>query len=68
MKKKKNLRLLAFIFAGLFFLLAAGIIVLPWLLRDHIDWAHRQPRRAQAVAAAATALGLLLVVLAFTAY
>lgn len=36
MKKKKNLRLLAFIFAGLFFLLAAGIIVLPWLLRDKI--------------------------------
>ena len=33
MKKKKNLRLPAFIFAGLFFLLAAGIVVLPWLLR-----------------------------------
>ena len=36
MKKKKNLRLPACIFAGLFFLLAAGIVVLPWLLRDKI--------------------------------
>ena len=52
----------AMIVAGMYY------IALPWLLRDHIDWAHRSPGRAKAVAAAATALGLLLVVLAFTAY
>ena len=36
MTRKKIFRLLAFIFAGLVFLLAAGIVVLPWLLRDKI--------------------------------
>lgn len=52
----------AMIVAGMYY------IALPWILRDHIDWAHRTPRRARAIAAAATALGLLLVVLAFTAF
>ena len=52
----------AMIVAGMYY------IALPWLLRDHIDWAHRSPGRAKTVAAAATALGILLVVLAFTAY
>ena len=33
----------AMIVAGMYY------IALPWLLRDHIDWAHRHPRRAKAV-------------------
>ncbi|MGI5869325.1 MAG: hypothetical protein ACOX9C_07780 [Kiritimatiellia bacterium] len=52
----------AMIVAGMFY------ISLPWLLRDHIDWIHRTPQRAKAIAAAASVLGLLLVVLAFTAF
>lgn len=36
MTKKKTFRILAFAFAGLFFLIVASIIVLPWLLRDKI--------------------------------
>ncbi len=52
----------AMIIAGMYY------IALPWLLRDHIVWAHRSPGRAKVLAAASLALGVLLVVLACTAY
>lgn len=43
-------------------------IALPWLLRDHITWSFAKPIRSRSIAGIALALGILLVVLAFTAF
>lgn len=61
-------RYVLIVYAYVMILAGMYYIGLPWLMRDHITWVHQSPKRARWVASVATGLGLLLVLLAFTAY
>lgn len=41
---------------------------MPWILRDQITWAYKKPIRARLIDGFLIAIGILFVILAFTAY